>query len=195
MIGLYEFESGEFKIGNINFSEISHDEILKEMVLVLQDSEMFNLSFRDNITLMRKGNEEDLEKAIEIAQLKNVIEKLPQGLETLIGEKGYHLSGGERQRVGIARAIFKNPDIIILDEATSSLDIRTEQKLQLALEKNLKQKTIIIIAHRISTLRNVDRIYFFNKGKIVEQGTFKEVISNPKSQYSKIYGMQNKLNN
>ena len=192
LVGLYEFETGKYKIGDLNFYDIRHDEILRLMVLVLQDSEMFNLSLRDNITLMREGDSEVLQKAIEISQLKDVVAKLPEGLNTLIGEKGYHLSGGERQRVGIARAIYKNPEIIILEEATSSLDSKTEQALQQALEKNLEQKTLIIIAHRVSTLKNVDKIYVFDEGKIIEQGTYMRLASNPNSHFSRIYNLQNK---
>ena len=190
LIGLYEFDSGEYKIGNTNFYEIRREGILNEMVLVLQDSEMFNLSLKDNITLMREVDLQLLEQAVKISQLNDVIAKLPEGLETLIGEKGYHLSGGERQRVGIARAIYKNPQIIILDEATSSLDSKTERQLQEALDNHLKQKTLIIIAHRISTLKNADIIFVFAKGRIVEKGTFQKLSSNPASHFSKIYTSQ-----
>ena len=186
LIGLYPFESGEYFIHNTAFSDLQSDEALKNISLVLQESEMFNFSLKDNITLMRKHNPVLFKKAVEIAQLDEVIKKLPDGIDTLIGEKGYHLSGGERQRVGIARTIYRNSQIIIFDEATSSLDSRTEQLIHDAIESNLKDKTLIFIAHRISTLKNVDKIYVFDKGKIVEQGKYLELLENQDSIFYKI---------
>lgn len=190
LLGLYPINLGHYTIGNENFSEISHASLTKHMSMVLQDSEMFNMSVRENITLMRNISEETLLQSIKIAQLESVIAKLPQGLETLIGEKGYHLSGGERQRVGIARAICQDPEIIIFDEATSSLDSQTEQKIQMALEKELSKKTLIFIAHRISTLKNADVIYVFESGEIIESGTYTNLIRNKKSLFSKLYTIQ-----
>lgn len=187
LVGLYEFSSGSYSIGESNFYDIKHEEVTSYIALVLQDSEMFQLSLRDNITLMREVDPLLLDKAIRISQLTPVIAKLPQGLDTLIGEKGYHLSGGERQRVGIARAIYKDPEIFIFDEATSSLDNRTEQLIQAAIETELIDKTLIIIAHRISTLKNVDMLYVFDKGKIVERGTFEELARQPNSYFATLY--------
>ena len=123
-----------------------------------------------------------LNKAIEISQLKEVIKKLPYGLDSLIGEKGYMLSGGERQRLGIARAIYKNASIIILDEATSSLDSETESKV---MEKLLgeygKDKTFLIIAHRLGTLKYTNTISVMEEGNIVESGSYEELMKNKKS--------------
>ena len=132
---------------------------------------------------MRPFDTDLFEKAISIAQLKPVIEKLPDGIETLIGEKGYRLSGGERQRIGIARAIYKDPQILILDEATSSLDSNTEALIQKAFEEILKKKTVISIAHRVSTLKNVDRIFVFDNGQIVETGLFQELSQDKGSKF------------
>jgi len=193
LLGLYGLNSGSYKIGEKNFYEINHDEITKNIALVLQDSEMFNLTLKENITLMRNYDEKLFIRAISIAQLDSVIEKLPNGIETLIGEKGYRLSGGERQRIGIARAIYKNPQIIILDEATSSLDNNTELLIQKAFEGDLKDKTIISIAHRISTLNNVDRIYVFENGQIVEHGTFSSLSQNQNSKFYEVYKGQEKI--
>ena len=187
MIGLYPINSGEYKIENTNFYDISNNEILKNISIVLQESEMFNMTLRDNITLMRKFDEEQFIKAIQISQIEEIIKKLPQGIDTLIGERGYHLSGGERQRIGIARAIYKNPEIIIFDEATSSLDNKTEKLIQEALEKNLQKKTLIFIAHRLSTLENVDTIYVFENGEITEQGKFNDLLKNKNSKFNKLY--------
>ncbi len=186
IVGLYEIDAGKYLIENTNFYDIKNEEVLKNISIVLQESEMFNMSLRDNITLMQKFDAELFEKAIKIAQLEEVINKLPKNIDTLIGEKGYHLSGGERQRVGIARAIYKNSPIIIFDEATSSLDNKTEQLVQQTLETELGDKTLIFIAHRITTLKKVDRIYVFKDGQIVEDGSYKELMNNKNSEFYRL---------
>ncbi len=190
LMGLYAFKSGEYRIGEHNFYDLQEQDVKKEMTLILQDSEMFNLSLMENITLLRPLNPELLELAVEIAQLGPVIEKLPEGLGTLIGEKGYHLSGGERQRVGIARAIYKNSQILIFDESTSSLDSKTETAVLKGLETRLEKKTVIFIAHKVSALKNVDRIIVMDNGKIVEEGTYQKLSHNPSSHFHKIYSTQ-----
>ncbi|KXK10162.1 MAG: putative multidrug export ATP-binding/permease protein [Microgenomates bacterium OLB23] len=189
-MGLYPLSAGRYTIDSTNYYDLSAESISHHIAIVLQDSEMFNMTLRENITLLRSVSEELLLKAVKVAQLEDVVTKLPDGLETLIGEKGYHLSGGERQRVGIARAICKNPEIIIFDEATSSLDSRTEGKIQSALEKELSKKTLIFIAHRVSTLKNVDIIYVFKGGRIVESGTFKSLGADSQSYFSHLYKLQ-----
>lgn len=190
LLGLYGLENGEYKIGNIDFYSVKHSQITDNIALVLQDSEMFNLSLKDNITLMRKFDSKLFEQAIEISSLLELIEKLPDGIDTLIGEKGYRLSGGERQRIGIARAIYKDPQILILDEATSSLDSKTETSILRSFEQKLQKKTIISIAHRISTLKNVDRIVVFDRGTIVEEGTFSGLSKDSNSKFHEIYQSQ-----
>jgi ABC-type multidrug transport system fused ATPase/permease subunit len=192
LLGLMPFDKGGYKINETNFYDIKHDSVLNNMSLILQETEMFNLSLKENITLIRKIKPEVLAQAVEISQLKEVIKNLPDGMDTLIGEKGYHLSGGERQRVGIARTVCRNPQILILDEATSSLDSRTERFIQESLQKNLKEKTMIIIAHRVSTLKDADRIYVMDEGKIVEEGKYAELIENQKSKFFQIYSSQQK---
>lgn len=192
LLGLYPLDKGTFAIGETNYYDIRHVEVTRHIATVLQESEMFNMSLRDNITLMRNVPDALLEKAVEIAQLNDLINKLPDGLDTLIGEKGYKVSGGERQRIGIARAICKDPEILVLDEATSSLDSRTEMHIQEALEKELQQKTMIIIAHRVSTLKNADRIIVFEKGKIVEEGTYDSLMHDKTSQFYRVYSSQQK---
>jgi len=152
LLGLYELEKGTYKIGDTDFKNIKHEKVTDNVSLVLQDSEMFNLSLKDNITLMRKFDQKLFNQALEIAALRDLVEKLPEGVDALIGEKGYRLSGGERQRIGIARAIYKDPEILILDEATSSLDSKTESAILKAFEEKLMKKTVISIAHRVSTL-------------------------------------------
>lgn len=186
LLGLYQLKSGSYKIGDESYQEILHDEVTKNVSLVLQDSEMFNMTLRDNITLMREFDNKLFSDAISIAQLEDLISSLPEGLDTLIGEKGYRLSGGERQRIGIARAIYKDPQILVLDEATSSLDTHTEGLILEAIEERLTKKTLIMIAHRVTTLKNVDRIYVFSHGKIVEEGAYAKLSKNPKSKFSEL---------
>ncbi len=187
LLGLYEIKNGRYAIGDISFDQIRHDEITQYVALVLQDSEMFNLSLKENITLMRKWDDELFSKAISICQIQEIIDKLPNGIDTLIGEKGYRLSGGERQRIGIARAIYKDPQILVLDEATSSLDTKTELAIQNAIDTQLADKTIITIAHRTSTLKNVDKVVVFEDGSIVEKGTFQELSANQSSKFHSVY--------
>jgi len=186
LMGLYELEHGVYKINKTDFYTIDATEVTNHIALVLQESEMFNMSLKDNITLLRNVDTKLLADAVRIAQLESVIRKLPQGLDTMIGEKGHRLSGGERQRIGIARAICKNPDILIFDESTSSLDSKTESLVQNALETELVGKTVLIIAHRISTLRNTDRILVFEKGSIVEEGTYETLLQHENSKFNEV---------
>jgi ABC-type multidrug transport system fused ATPase/permease subunit len=142
------------------------------MAVVLQETELFNFSLRENITMMRDVPAALLERACDVACLNDVIGRLPEGLDTIVGERGYSLSGGERQRVGIARAICRNAPILLLDEATSALDSVTEQMVmeRLMADRNgSADHTMIIVAHRTSTLKNADRIVYFEQGRIVEQ--------------------------
>lgn len=191
LMGLYKLDQGQYQIGKTNFYDIKHNAVTDNMTLVLQDSEMFNLSLKDNLTLLKDIDPKLFNTAIEVSQLEELVEKLPNGFDTLIGEKGYRLSGGERQRVGLARAICKNPQILILDESTSSLDSKTEAKIQEGLEQYLQAKTMIIIAHRISTLKKVDKIYVFESGEIVEEGKYNDLLKDPKSKFSQVYSLQN----
>lgn len=190
LLGMYRLESGSFMIGTQNAAEIKHEEITSHISVVPQETELFNMTLRENIVLMKELPGGLFEKALKIAQLEPVIQKLPQGAETLIGEKGYRLSGGERQRVGIARAICRNSEVLILDEATSSLDSKTESAILGALESELQGKTFVIIAHRLSTLKNTDRIIVFEKGQIIEEGTFSGLLKNESSHFAELYRIQ-----
>ncbi len=191
LLGLYELEAGEFKVGNIPYYDIDHAEVTKNIAVVLQETELFNFSLRDNITIMRDVDPDLLARATDTAELAGIISKLPEGLDTPIGERGYSLSGGERQRLGIARAICKDAPILIFDEATSSLDSRTEQSIMAKLLKNLNQKTMIIIAHRLSTLKDVDRVLVFEAGNMVEEGTFTSLKADKDSKFGQLYHLQN----
>ncbi len=157
--------------------QIKKNSLLKKISIVPQETELFNLSLRENILIAKGGkfDKKDYQKAIKISQVDKIIRKLEKGEDSLLGEKGIKLSGGERQRLGIARAIYKNSDIIIFDEATSNLDYVVERKIQESLDK-LSNKTIIVAAHRLSTLRNMDKILVMKKGKIIENGTYEDLI-------------------
>lgn len=178
VLGLYALKEGVFKIGDKNYYSIKHNETLSNVTVVLQEAELFNLSLRDNITMMRSGNEELLQMAIKISSLEEVIKRLPEGVDAMIGEKGYMLSGGERQRLGIARAIYKNAPIIIMDEATSSLDSETEAKIMAQLLGEYgKDKTFLIIAHRLGTLKYADNIAVMERGRVVEEGSYDKLMN------------------
>lgn len=181
MLGLYELKSGKFEIGGKNFYDIDPEKVFENISVVPQDIEMFNMSLAENITLFRDIEESLLEKAIKISKFQEVIDKLPKGLDTIIGEKGYKLSGGERQRLAIARAICQNSQILILDEATSALDTKTEKSIYQAIEENFPDKTIVAVAHRIKTLENTDKIYVFKRGSIVEEGKYEDLLANEQS--------------
>jgi ATP-binding cassette subfamily B protein len=192
MLKLYKPEKGKILIDGIDLNEFNQTSITKNIGVVLQEPEMFNLSAIDNITISAtKSDKKLLEEAISLSQLKPVIKKLPEKLDTLIGEKGYQLSGGERQRIGLARAIYKDSQIYILDEATSALDSRTESLIQEEISNKLKNKTLIIIAHRLSTLKDVKKILVLEKGQIVEAGSFSDLIKK-KQKFYQMYKLQNR---
>ena len=174
----YESYSGEICFDNVPLKSISKKDYFNHLAVVLQEVELFNASLHDNITITNQAqekNEKLLENAIETAHIKDFMDKLPNGIQSIIGEKGVKLSGGEKQRVGIARAIFKNPQILLLDEATSHLDIESEKKIQDSLHKFFKNVTAIVIAHRLTTIKEMDRIIVIENGKIVETGSFSQL--------------------
>lgn len=175
----HENYEGEILFDGIPLRNIKRTSYFNHSAVVLQDTEVFNFKLRDNVSLSNvdeSENEELLRQAVEIAHVTDFMEKLPNGLDTYIGEKGVKLSGGEKQRVGIARAIFKEPDILFLDEATSHLDMESEEKIKDSLHNFFRQVTAIVIAHRLSTIREMDRIIVIEKGWIVESGSFDDLV-------------------
>ena len=151
--------------------------VRRNIGVVFQEALLFNRSLAENLRVGKPdASEEELRAACERAQILDVIERLPQGFDTNAGERGRLFSGGERQRLSIARALLKDPPILILDEATSALDALTETRIQAALTEVMKGRTTFVIAHRLATVRNADRILVFESGRIVESGPFDELI-------------------
>ena len=174
--GFYEKSSGELKYNNIPTEELDKHSLRQKIFLILQMPILFNASLRFNITMGHEDVSDDaIYKALEIAQLQNMLKSMPNGLETIVGHHGIRLSGGQRQRLSIARMIIANPSVVIFDESTSALDVHTEAKLFKALTPLLESKTVITIAHRLSTVKNADIIYVLNEGEIVQRGTHKEL--------------------
>lgn len=188
LLGLYHANNGSILLNDVNLKEIKREEVTDHIAVVLQETELFNLSLAENIILGRIVNEHLLKKACETACLNDVIEKLPDGMDSILGEKGFALSGGERQRVGIARAIYQKSQILLMDECTSALDGTTEKEVMNNLVNFQKESeiTIILIAHNVKTLSNTDRILVFDKGQIVEDGTF-ERLKEKDSLFSQFY--------
>jgi ATP-binding cassette subfamily C protein len=173
--GFYEKSGGEIFYNHIRTQELDKRSLRQKVFLVLQMPILFNSSLRFNITMGKNASDEEIYKALQIAQLKEMIEKMPEGLETIVGHHGVRLSGGQRQRLSIARMIIAQASVVIFDESTSALDVHTETKLQTELEEILKDKTVITIAHRLSTVKNADIIYVLEDGKIIQHGTHKEL--------------------
>ncbi|XP_040990027.1 ABC transporter B family member 11-like isoform X2 [Juglans microcarpa x Juglans regia] len=188
----YDPQAGEVLIDKINLREFQLKWIRKKIGLVSQEPVLFTSSIKDNIAYGKDGaTTEEIRAAVELANAAKFIDKLPQGLDTMVGEHGTQLSGGQKQRVAIARAILKDPRILLLDEATSALDAESERIVQEALDRIMTNRTTIIIAHRLSTVRNADMIAVIHQGKIVEKGTHSELTKEPEGPYSQLIRLQN----
>ncbi len=174
----HESYTGEILIDDVPLRNIQRQDYFRHSAVVLQDTEVFNFSLRDNVVLANYNESKNnalFEKAIRVSHVEDFLKKLPNDVDTLIGEKGVKLSGGERQRVGIARAIFKDPQLLLLDEATSHLDIESEEKIRSSLHEFFQSVTAIVIAHRLTTVKEMDRILVMENGTIVEEGSFNEL--------------------
>ena len=177
----WDVDKGEIRIGGEDVSDVDPEVLLKNFSIVFQDVTLFNSSIKDNIRIGKKGaTDEEIVRAAKIARCYEFIDKMPEGIDTIIGENGQRLSGGERQRISIARAILKDAPIILLDEATASLDVENESFIQEALSELIKDKTVMVIAHRLRTIRNADKIILLNAGKIEAMGTDDELYENSK---------------
>jgi subfamily B ATP-binding cassette protein MsbA len=153
---------------------------------VSQDVFLFHDTIRANLTIGGKFTDKEIEKALEVSYASEFVSKLPQGLETVIGDRGAKLSGGQQQRLTIARAFLQNTDILLFDEATSALDNESEKVVQRALEAIAGNKTVIAVAHRLSTIQEYDRIFVMKDGRLIEEGTHAELMGNS-SEYKKLY--------
>jgi ATP-binding cassette subfamily C protein len=176
LLGLYPLRSGVIRYAGIDVAEIGWDRVRENVGVVLQHPVLFNASVRENLTLGREFSDRDLWRALEIAQLKEFIANLEAGLDSLIGKSGVRLSGGQRQRLAVARVVLGQPRVVILDEATSALDSKTEHDLHAALADFLRHRTTLIIAHRLSAVRQADRILVFENGRIVEEGVHESLM-------------------
>ncbi len=187
----YDVKSGAIKIDNIDIRNFKLEDLRNNISFVFQDNFLFSGTIRENIMLAKpNATEEELNSALSASHLDDVISSLPDGLDTLLGERGLTLSGGQRQRVAIARAMIRNTPIVVLDEATSALDNESEAIVQKALDNLMENKTVFVIAHRLSTIKNADRIAVINNGELVELGSHDELISIKNGQYKHLYDMQ-----
>jgi subfamily B ATP-binding cassette protein MsbA len=186
----YDPQEGKIEIDNQNIKEISLSSLRKNISLVSQDIILFDDTIKNNIAYAKDGaSMEEINRACKFAAAEEFIEKLPQNYDTLIGENGIRLSGGQKQRLSIARAILKESPIILLDEATSSLDAESEEIVQNAISNLTKNKTTLVIAHRLSTIHNADKIFVLKEGKVINFGNHDFLIDNC-SEYKSLYKKQ-----
>lgn len=187
---LYDVDSGTVELAGTDIRELKLDSLRETVSMVTQDGHLFHESIRSNLLLARPGAEDSqLWEALERARLKPVIAALPDGLDTVVGERGYRLSGGERQRMTIARLLLAAPQVVILDEATAALDSANEAAVQAALTEALENRTALIIAHRLSTIRSADQILVVEGGRIIERGTHSELLALG-GKYTELYETQ-----
>ena len=186
----YDVDSGSIKVDGTDIRKIKKASLRDLMGLVTQDSILFNDTIRNNVSLGKDGaSDEEIIDALKIANAWEFVKDLPGALDTNIGDSGNKLSGGQKQRLSIARAVLKNPPVMILDEATSALDTESEKLVQKALENMMKNRTSVVIAHRLSTIQNADKIVVMQRGEIVEQGRHQELIA-ANGTYKKLVEMQ-----
>ena len=187
----YDVKSGAITINDIDIRDYDLISLRNSISFVFQDNYLFSGTIKENILMGKPdASEEEISRAITLAHLDEFLGTLPEGIDTIVGERGASLSGGQRQRVAIARALVKNAPIVILDEATSALDNESEAIVQQAIDNLMENRTVFVIAHRLSTIHNADRIAVLNEGELVELGTHSELISRPDGKYKHLYEMQ-----
>ena len=187
----YDVLSGAIKFDGVDIRDITLESLRHHISIVFQDNFLFTGTIRENILLGNPdATEEDIQNAVKSAHLEEFLETLPDGLDTVLGERGTSLSGGQSQRIAIARAMVRKSPIVILDEATSALDNKSEAVVQKALDALMQNKTVFVIAHRLSTIRNADKIAVINEGHLVELGTHDELLNIENGQYKMLYDMQ-----
>lgn len=193
LAGLYDPTSGGILVDGLNLQEYNLASWQKRLGVVSQDTFLFNATIATNIAFGSPGaNMAEIERAAEQAQAAGFVRSLPEGFNTLVGERGYRLSGGQRQRISLARAILRQPDLLILDEATSALDTESERLVQEAIDQFDRKHTILVIAHRLSTIVNADQIYVLDKGQVIEQGNHNELLLKG-GRYARLWQQQVKV--
>ena len=186
----YDVTSGEIIIDGIDIRKLTVENLRSLMGIVSQDTILFNDTVAHNISYgLPEAGINEIRQAAKTANALEFIDNLPNGFDTIIGEKGTRLSGGQRQRISIARALLKNPDILILDEATSALDTESERKVQEAIDTLVQNRTVIVIAHRLSTITKADQIIVLDEGEIVESGTHEKLLE-INGKYKHLYNIQ-----
>ncbi|MDC3288580.1 ABC transporter ATP-binding protein/permease, partial [Candidatus Pelagibacter sp.] len=187
-IGLLDLKEGEIYIDGINLNEFDINSLKEKIGYVTQETTLFNSSIINNLKYVSSKNfeENEIRNSLKFANLLEFVENLPEGLNSIVGERGVQLSGGQRQRLSLARAFLKKPNILILDEATSSLDSITEQEIQNTIFKLKKNEdiTIIVVAHRLSTIKNSDQIFVMDRGKVLEKGSYQELLEKKDSKFN-----------
>jgi ATP-binding cassette subfamily C protein len=189
LLGLYPPQQGDVCFDGVSVQRIGLERVREHVSTVLQQPALFNGSVRDNLTLGRDISDDALWQALDVAQLKDFVIGLEQGLHTMVGRQGVRLSGGQRQRLAIARMVLTDPAVVILDEATSALDTQTEFALHRAMSEFLSGRTTVIVAHRLSAVRQADKVYVFEDGKVIEQGSHDELLDQ-QGLYAKLYGQR-----
>ena len=175
---LYDATEGTVSIDGIDVRELTFESLAAAVGVVSQETYLFHSTVRENLRFARpEASDEEVEEAARAAQIHELIASLPDGYETVVGERGYRFSGGERQRMAIARTVLRNPPILVLDEATSALDTQTERLVQEALERLAEGRTTIAIAHRLSTVRDAEQIVVLDRGQVAETGTHDELLA------------------
>ncbi|UVE19111.1 ABC transporter ATP-binding protein/permease [Pseudomonas sp. LS44] len=187
LLGLYSAQAGSIRFGGSSLEQIGLERVRDHVAVVLQHPALFNDSVRANLTMGRERGDDACWRALEIAQLADTIRALPQGLDSVVGRSGVRLSGGQRQRLAIARMVLAEPKVVILDEATSALDAATEYALHQALGRFLHGRTTLIIAHRLSAVKQADRVLVFDGGRIAEDGDHQQLIADG-GLYARLYG-------
>ncbi len=186
----YDVEQGRILIDGQDISKVTQDSLREQIAFIPQDASLFHRTLLENLVYGRQeASKEEIEIALQKSNVDEFVKRMPEGYDTLVGERGVKLSGGQRQRISIGRAILKNAPILILDEATSALDYNTERHIQEGLKGLMKGRTCIVIAHRLSTLRDMDRLLIFHEGQIIEEGTHQELLE-AKGHYANLWSLQ-----
>lgn len=186
----YNVDSGSIKLDGVNINDIQVHSLRSQVASVFQETFLFSSSIRNNIAYgMKDVSMDEIIRAAKLAKAHDFIMEMAEGYDTIVGERGMGLSGGQKQRIAIARALLKNPKILILDDATSAVDMETEHEIQAGFQEVMKGRTTFIIAHRISSLRHADEILVLDEGKVVQRGRHDELIAVP-GPYQDVYHIQ-----